>query len=217
MRDDTREDHQWHDATLRAVSIFWEIGRAVVALDTVIGPHEIIATGLRDLHLPRTQKWGPSVSVNFQRGPSLGADGSLDFAIHMQSGDVIVISADNFHGLTRTDLPKDVREIKTARDKIATIATSMLDGSHSFIAGARRIKDLWWLAQLPQGDPDKNCFVLINSETDTLPMGSARDLWNPQALAELQPKIDHAEQWAQETGRAVCTNLIRRLRCRIIT
>lgn len=42
--------------------------------------------------------------------------------------------------------------------------------------------------------------MLIDSKTDTLPVGSARDLWNPQALAKLQAKIDHAEGRAREVG-----------------
>jgi hypothetical protein len=59
-------------------------------------------------------------------------------------------------------------------------------------------------------DRDMVAFVLIDSETDTLPLGDVRQYWQPEALAKLQPEIERSEQWARETGWAECQSLIRR-------
>jgi len=204
------EDYQWHDATLLAVSVEWAEGRANIDLQTVIGPRQLVATGLRDLHVPCANGRGASVGINYMVGPTLSENGALNLAIHMQSGDIIIIAAENFSGIDLSGLALNGAEFIAARRQIALIATEMLNGLRSFIAGARRIKDTWVTTRLPDDDPDKDVFVLIDSETDTLPMGKVRDLWNPEALATLQPRIDHAEQWARDVGREACQNLIKR-------
>jgi hypothetical protein len=81
-----------HDATLLSVSVDWSAGTAVVRLlRDVDGKPEVStfeARGLRHLDLARRQPWGPSVSVNTLECLS----GRL--SIEMQSGDLIVVEAD---------------------------------------------------------------------------------------------------------------------------
>jgi hypothetical protein len=97
-----------------------------------------------------------------------------------------------------------------SRRKIAETATAMLGGHMSFIEGARWICALRFEAKLPDFDPDITPFVAIASETDTLPLGEARQLWAPDALAKLQPEIDKAEHWARNVGYSPCQKLIAR-------
>ena len=98
-----------------------------------------------------------------------------------------------------------------ARQQILASARAMLDGRLSFIEGARRIAGWRLDVGLAEGDADLMTFVAIESETDTLPFGEVRQLWQPAALSRLQPEIDRAEKWAAEIGRQPCQNLIRRL------
>jgi hypothetical protein len=41
----------------------------------------------------------------------------------------------------------------------------------------------------------------IRRETDVMPVGEVRELWNQKALADLQPEIDKAEEWAACVAR----------------
>ena len=103
-------------------------------------------------------------------------------------------------------------DVAAARQMVVETARAMLDGRLSFIEGARRINGHKWDVDLPEPelDPDIVCFLLIDSETDTLPFGDVRQLWQPAALDKLQLKIKQSEQWARETGWAACQSLIAR-------
>lgn len=100
--------------------------------------------------------------------------------------------------------------IQEARAKIAAIAAVMLSGEVSFIEGSRQICRLRFDAEIADFDDDILAFVVIVSETDALPLGDERRLWNAEALAGLQPEIDHAEEWAKSTGRNACQAMVRR-------
>jgi hypothetical protein len=101
-------------------------------------------------------------------------------------------------------------DIKTARRQVVEAARAMLDGTLPFIEGSRRIRALHRYVGLPKGDPDMLRFTAIDSETDALPFSEVRKLWQPEALAKLQPEVDRAEQWAREFGHAACQSLIER-------
>jgi hypothetical protein len=102
------------------------------------------------------------------------------------------------------------RGIAIARLDIAATARAMLDGELSFIEGGRRIAMLRLYANLPEFDEDLVAFVAIDSETDTLPFGAARLLWNPDSLAKLQPEIERSERWARDVGEKHCRRLVER-------
>ena len=101
-------------------------------------------------------------------------------------------------------------DVTTARQQVIEAARAMLAGKLSFIEGARQISDLRWFVDLPEFDPDMIRFVVIDSETDTLPFGDVRQRWQSAALAKLQTEIERSEQWARETGWAACQSLIAR-------
>jgi len=94
-----------------------------------------------------------------------------------------------------------------SRLRIVETVAQMLAGSLSFIEGARRISGLRFDAEIPD-DPDIVPFVMIDSETDALPLDpEVRKRWSPLALEKLQIEIDQAETWARQVGAPHCENL----------
>ncbi len=91
---------QLHDATLVRVECRWEDGCFSVHLRTGVSTYpevQIVATGGKRLDCPRMHPWGPSVSVHQIRGPTQLADEKLQrLEIEMQSGDVLVLDAEDF-------------------------------------------------------------------------------------------------------------------------
>ena len=78
-----------HDATLRTIRLAWAEGRCVLELSLAGAPScELIFTGVSELHVPRHNSWGPSVSVNAVRKVQ-----DNRFEIEVQSGDVLQIEA----------------------------------------------------------------------------------------------------------------------------
>jgi hypothetical protein len=59
-------------------------------------------------------------------------------------------------------------------------------------------------------DPVFDPFVLVESETDHLPLKAQQHLWNPEALAKLIPEFQRTEVWAAKFVPAACEELIRR-------
>jgi hypothetical protein len=92
--------------------------------------------------------------------------------------------------------------------RLVELARAMIAGRLSFIEGSRTISEL-----IPgdlRNDPDFIAFILVDSETDTLPLGEQQNLWQPEALEKLKPRIDQAEQWAKDVATSHCHNLITR-------
>jgi len=96
--------NQLHDATLLRVECRWTDGRFSVYLRTGLSAYpevQVIATGGRRLNCPRMQPWGSSVSVNEVRGPTqLVSEDLQRLEIEMQSGDVLVLDAEEFRLVT---------------------------------------------------------------------------------------------------------------------
>lgn len=97
-----------------------------------------------------------------------------------------------------------------AKQKLAETAAAILDGSCSYIEGAREIVALRSPAMLDQFDPDILPFVGVYSETDALPVGKVRELWAPEALKKLEPEFEQKEQWARSFCEEHCVRLIER-------
>ena len=77
----------------------------------------------------------------------------------------------------------------------------MLAGRISFLDGARALLRLRTEAGLAD-DPAFQPFVLIESETDHLPIGQQRKYWSEAALVAKEPDIQRAEEWAVRTAEA---------------
>jgi hypothetical protein len=86
-----------HDWTLVSIYFEWESGCVTLELRTDGSKSaKLTAHGVCELHLPRLNDWGPSVSVNRVFGPSDGGSGRRKLEIEMQSGDRIRIIAASF-------------------------------------------------------------------------------------------------------------------------
>ena len=86
-----------HDWTLVSVLFDWGSGNAVLEFRTSGSlTAKLVARGVADLHVPRLNEWGPSVSVNQVVGPSDSGTGRRALEIEMQSGDRKRISAAYF-------------------------------------------------------------------------------------------------------------------------
>jgi hypothetical protein len=99
---------------------------------------------------------------------------------------------------------------ETSRVKAAELASRVLAGITSPILAARQLSGLLLTLGCDLEDPDYRTFVGIDSETDALPVGKARQHWAPEALAEKAPDIDRAEKWALDFGREAFANVIAR-------
>jgi hypothetical protein len=100
---------QMHDWTLRAVNVDCGAGVVRVEFDAPKGRALLQAHGLHNLHIPRAESWGPSVSVNEAQGPLEVEGGLFRFSIEMQSGDLIEIVAHSF------DLPATLLSASVGR------------------------------------------------------------------------------------------------------
>jgi hypothetical protein len=86
-----------------------------------------------------------------------------------------------------------------ARRTISIIARRMLAGRVSYLDGARALLRLRAKAGL-EDDPTFTAFVLIESETDHLPIGQQRKYWSNAALVAKESEIRRAEEWAVRTA-----------------
>jgi hypothetical protein len=83
-----------HDWTLVSILFEWKCGCVTLEFRTDgSNSTKLTAHGVCELHVPRLNDWGPSVSVNRVFGPSDGASGRRELEIEMQSGDRIRIAA----------------------------------------------------------------------------------------------------------------------------
>jgi hypothetical protein len=86
-----------HDWTLLSIRVEWEAGRAELIFSAHLRDSvPLVAEGVAELHMPRRYGWGPSVSVNKVKGPSVVDGGLQTLEIEMQSGDCIRIVAASF-------------------------------------------------------------------------------------------------------------------------
>jgi hypothetical protein len=102
--------------------------------------------------------------------------------------------------------------VASVRTNIAATAGRMLDRSLPFIAGIRTLVALLEEADVPWDDADRLNIVGVASETDALPVGAVRDLWEEDALQRLDPEIRKLELWARDRSTSACESLARRFR-----
>jgi len=86
-----------HDWTLLSVEFEWNEARITLNFrnpysETV----SVVAEGVTSLNMPKKDEWGRSVSVNRINGPTILTGGISQFAVEMQSGDVIEVLARSF-------------------------------------------------------------------------------------------------------------------------
>jgi hypothetical protein len=102
--------------------------------------------------------------------------------------------------------------VASQRRRVAEIADQMLGGKLGVIEGARLLSGLRHAVEVADNDPDFVVFVAIDSETDHLPVGGQRQLWNAEALKRKDSEIARAEAEAKEDSIEACRNLVRRFK-----
>lgn len=87
----------------------------------------------------------------------------------------------------------------------------MLAGRVMFFEGAVQVVQLCLrVGGAFEPDEDFGVFRSIASETDHWPLNAQRHLWSAEALAKLQPEMEHYQAWAQPFAARACERLIAR-------
>jgi len=93
------------------------------------------------------------------------------------------------------------------RKRIIETANEILAGNLDVVSGCRILKSALHDKEF-FGDPDANCIIGVDSETDDLPMGAVRDLWNSDALAKRDAAREEYVARVRERVFKACRNLI---------
>lgn len=98
-----------------------------------------------------------------------------------------------------------------AHDKLVETLGQMLGGTVSFIEGSRIVSSRAKAAGYDTLSEPWVAFVAIDSETDAVPVGKVRDLWQPEAVAKQADEWAKAEAWAKQYGEAACLEVLKLL------
>src|SRR5215469_9223423 len=74
-----------HDWSLNTLVVDWKEGAVTLDLKGPHRPATLIAQNFRELRVPRTLSWGPSISLNRVTGPAPTTTGAQRMAIEVQS------------------------------------------------------------------------------------------------------------------------------------
>jgi hypothetical protein len=108
--------------------------------------------------------------------------------------------------MDRTNYQYDLEYRADVRTRIRAVATQLLSGEIGMIAGARELK------QFRDGvEPDLgkllDVFVGLDSETDHLPIGDQRTIWDSEALKQNELEIAATEARWRERALAAARQL----------
>jgi hypothetical protein len=110
----------------------------------------------------------------------------------------------------RTDYRYNLEYRGKVRSQMLSLAKKMLAGQIGIIAAARELRTFQCEVE-PEIAAILNVFVVIDSETDSLPVGEVRQLWNSQALEREDRKIADAEHLYRKVATEAGASLIRLL------
>src|SRR5258706_10073140 len=100
--------------------------------------------------------------------------------------------------------------IAMQRHRVAELARQILSGEIDVLDGSSQITSLGAEIEVDLRDDDMMAFVLVESETDHLPIGAEGQNWSDEALARKEPDLRRARDWATDVVREPCANLISR-------
>jgi hypothetical protein len=104
--------------------------------------------------------------------------------------------------MDRTDYRYNLEYRARVRAEMLAQASALIAGDLSLIVVARRLKGFRDGVE-PEIGAVLDVFVAIDSETDALPVGKERALWNSEALARKDEEIIAAERrWSDEAVMA---------------
>ena len=99
-------------------------------------------------------------------------------------------------------------DLQSSRLKL--LLQSLLDGSETVLSSVRRIL-LLAREVFPQDNEAVNTFILIECETDHLPIGGERQFWDPAVLRQKDEEIERSELWARPMALEACRSLLLQL------
>ena len=88
---------------------------------------------------------------------------------------------------------EDEELIEEARTRLMKTAEGILNGSIGIIEGCRMMNEFIAFAELNIDEDDRVTFQSVESQTDHLPVGEVRQLWNEEALKKKDEEIKKAE------------------------
>ena len=103
----------------------------------------------------------------------------------------------------------DISTVDEQRREMVRVAHSILDGSIGIVAGARQLTRLRFPSRA-ENDSDILVFVGIDSQTDHLPLGDVRRLWNIDVLKVKDEELQAYEAQVRERAFGSCKSLIAR-------
>jgi hypothetical protein len=102
---------------------------------------------------------------------------------------------------------------RLASAKILIAAQRILSGDLGIVAGARQLAPLRFDVGA-EHDSDLIFFVGVDSETDHLPVGEARQHWKPDALPAKDRELSAYEASVRDRALEVCRSLIQKYEIR---
>ena len=100
--------------------------------------------------------------------------------------------------------------VLSSRSQAAEIAAAVLAGTLPLLEGCHLLDALRSGVEVPERDPDFLAFNLVQSETDTLPIGKVRQNWAPEALASAEAELQSAAEWAGPIALPACESVVAR-------
>ena len=99
-----------------------------------------------------------------------------------------------------------------SEQKVVQVAEAILSGTIGIIEGSRRLVTLRQLVTKEDFDKDFKIFVLIDSDSDHIPIGDARKQWAPQARKDKDKELEQIENWYRDSAEQGCKILIARFK-----
>jgi hypothetical protein len=96
------------------------------------------------------------------------------------------------------------------RRRVVELAHQILSGEIDVLDGSCQMVGLCGEIEIDLNDEDWRAFILVDSETDHLPIGAEAQNWSDEALARKEPDLRRASAWATDVVREPCANLISR-------
>jgi hypothetical protein len=109
--------------------------------------------------------------------------------------------------MDRTDYKHNLEYRATVRAEMLALASGLVAGDLGVIAAARELHGFQDGVE-PEIGALLLVFTAIHSETDALPIGKVRALWNAEALARQDKEISAAENRWRDKAVAAATQLI---------
>jgi len=97
-----------------------------------------------------------------------------------------------------------------SRQQIVEVAQAMLDGKLGILEGCQRLVGYRWDVDPEQEDRELLGILGIQSQTDHLPVGRAREHWSPEALRAKDTEIAENETFFRESALQCCLVLVER-------